>query len=64
MFGANCLITTALVILYILNDFKNPSPTILEPERLGPFIFYTFPENFIHNEKLTVLFTKVEFIQL
>ena len=49
---------------YINKDFKNASPTILEPDRLWFFILYFSWKCSFHNEGLTVLFTKVKFIQL
>lgn len=43
---------------------KNASTTIQEQGRLGLFISILFIKMFVHSEDLTVLFTKVKFIQL
>ena len=48
----------------ILKDFKNASPTILELDMLGLFIVILFVKMFIDKKDMTVLFTKVKFIQL
>ena len=53
-----------LFVNYIFKDFKNASPTILESDRLGPFLFILFLKIFNHNKDLTILFTKAKFIQI
>ena len=47
--AANQNIST-LFVSYIIKDFKNASPTILESDRLGPFLLYFFLKIFNHNK--------------